>query len=706
MGKPLQEFGWKQSNYERPTQGWVCGRLCEGSPCQFGPNPRGGCQVQSQCTPEKEGDRFVCRRLPAHGGPCPEGPLPDGACCQPDTRCQPRRSLMHWRRNLSMAFAAGCAAFCLFVFGGSEPTAPMSPGHVTFQHSAIETDCASCHIAADQHKSSVSVSSVTADSQDGDSFLCLNCHRDIGSEPFHPHSMSVEELHADKLGTEGTPNTDDRPLLLTLASWVDSEDHQTELACSACHQEHRGHEHDLKLLTNLQCQSCHESQFHSFSDGHPEFTVFPYSRRTRIYFDHATHLEQYFKDEDFRRLMPDGLAPESCDSCHVPDPTGDMITTRGYDQMCGSCHDREIEERDFPGVAFLALPALSAEAAKSIGAGQWPSRPVAGAVRRLPVFMSTLLQADSAYQNAADVLGDLAPGRLDEAAQKFPEEVSAYLWSIKRLIFDLTMHGDETIASRCGDQQLFNASMKPSIIPGIVAASRQWFPDLAEEVEAQQNGVTVETSLQANVAPSRSIVPESILGGGWYIGDADHTIRYRSSRHADPLVRDWIEAALSALPANGESTAVPELLAILASPTSSGYQMTGPVASGRCIMCHTIDEDGRTESMVVNWTSKKHGKQDSRLVRFSHSPHLTMPKQTECQYCHQLASTSNSAETFRADFFTRHAEHGHWQPVTSPSAARVSGFVPLSAEKCASCHIPDSAGDSCLNCHTYHHKSR
>ena len=703
MGSALQEFGWKKSGYERPSDGWVCGRLCEGAPCQLGPTGSGVCQIQSQCTPEKDGDRFVCKRPKPLGGPCPEGPLPDGSCCQLDAKCQPRRSLMVKRRNVSIAFAAMCAAFCFYVFGAKEPTLPMSPGHVSFQHSAIETNCRSCHVAADQHESSLTVANFTEATSTGDSHRCLNCHKDVGPDALNPHSMSDTELAALTNAATKSNSETDAPFLLLMAANLSSNDHQSNLACSACHQEHRGHEHDLKHMTNLQCQGCHQSQFYSFSDGHPELESFPYSRRTRIYFDHATHLKQYFVDDEFRRLMPDGVAPESCDTCHQPDPAGNMLLTTGFDTMCATCHSQEIKDRDYAGIEFLALPVLSPDAIALTNVGEWPAPPIESGPHELPPFMRMLLESNPLFQRASETLGDLVPGKLEEAAGTYPGATSKYLWSIKRLIFELTEHGEAGLLKRLDGNSYAVRELMPSIIPSVVSVRRMWFPNLAAEIQARTDDASLpptDDSVLTSAVAVKPIGLETSLGGGWYVRDADHTVRYRASGHADPLIRDWLNSTIGAIGDEYASDATRDLLDVISSPTASGRLGSAPVASGRCLLCHTVESDSGKPK--INWHSRQPDQNNAPLTRFSHSPHRSLPEQATCITCHALEELSVHTDSFRAAFAKRDKSTGSWQPVTSPDSIRTSGFLPVSKETCAVCHVPESAGNSCLNCHTYH----
>lgn len=705
MSDPLQQTGWKQSQYERPTHGWVCGRLCDGTPCQFGPDSRGSCQVQNQCTPEKKGDRYVCTRAAIEGGACKEGPLPDGSCCQPDTRCQPKRNLFSIRRRVSALVATTCLAFCLFVFGGHPPTDTMLPGEVTFQHSAVEHDCATCHVAAELDAHKFAEHSFDADIAIADSRLCLECHTEIGPQPFLPHSADHQTLvsQSGSKQVEGAaPSTNEhgQPLLLTLAKFVNdrSDAKNDELACSACHQEHRGKDFDLTRLGDLQCQSCHAEQFHSFSDGHPEITHFAYARRPRIYFDHARHLSQYFDEDEFRRLMPDGTSPTACLACHEPEPSGLLIRTRGYNQMCSTCHADEITDRETPGIPFLAFPDvdLSEESSDALAAiGQWPAKPIDPPIRNLPPFMQLLLKSDEAFQAASVAFRDSSTDGVSADA------AVNYYWGIKSLLYDVLRDGDAAISQRIGEGLSKTAGNEASIVPSIVAAARQWFPNLPKEAKARQQDQPLPELTTSN--DQSPFVPlESATGGGWYLREADHSVRYRPTGHSDPLLRAWLDATVQQLIEPVDQELQADLISQLVNPSGSGLPGNGPTAAGRCLKCHTVDRHDDSGELIINWRARRAGDHASPLTHFSHGPHMQLPIESGCIACHQIAPEAATRETYHPAFFARDNAAQQWLPVTDWRSPRVSGFEAIPKQRCAQCHTEASAGDSCLKCHTYH----
>ncbi|MDA0281988.1 MAG: hypothetical protein O3B86_01420 [Planctomycetota bacterium] len=718
MTEPLQKFGWKQSQYERPAHGWVCGHLCDGSPCQFGPTSRGQCQVQNLCQPEKSGDRYICSRAVAFGGVCKEGPLPDGTCCQQDTACQPRRSLFHQRRLVSCSVTALSIAFCLYVFGGHPPSGAMSPGNVTFQHSSLEHECWTCHVAAGKNGTEFAVHSFDTQTAIADSNLCMKCHPEIGSEPFLPHSVAHAELvnfgQQSKETTSGESSSgviadSGRPMLLSLASLFKGDAAvESHLACSTCHQEHRGKLHELTRLADLQCQSCHSKQFHSFQDGHPELADFAYSRRPRIYFDHSKHLQQYFVTEEFYRVMPDGKSPTSCVACHEPDTSGTLMQTRGFEQMCAGCHEREISDRESPGIAFLSIPSLTVDSAAmpdvSVGLGQWPVATIDPPLSPLPHFMQMLLETDAEYLAAQVELGELAPRNLSIALAETPAVAVNYLWGIKRLFHDLAVNGDVAFKRRLNDRFPTLAEMEPSIVPSAVSAARLWFSRLNDEVIARSQGSPLPIAeLSAGENSRLRLTPDSVMGGGWYIRESDHTVRYRPVGHSDPLLKTLLDVAVGRLSPDASPDAVSGMLAQLVSPSGSGdLSSRGPVASGRCLQCHTVDRNPKSGTLGINWNARRPGEKSSPLTAFSHSPHMKLLTEDGCISCHQVSRTASTDSAYRSEFFTR-SENGHqWMPQTDWKVSLASGFDAISKARCIECHTDSSAGESCLKCHSYH----
>ncbi|MFP6765212.1 MAG: hypothetical protein VB858_16405, partial [Planctomycetaceae bacterium] len=330
MSTPLQDFTPDKSSYERPTLPWVCGRIPEGCPCHIGPSISGDCQAGLECIPYRDGDGFVCARPPAWGGTCETGPLPDGKCCQTVVLCQPRRSIRMRRQIISVCCVGLILGLLLLITGSDSASrdAFISPGELTLQHHSSRQRCSDCHTNAELTLKRMDTAEGLPDIAIQDSLKCLACH-DLGDTPFNPHALPIPELASLTDAAQDGGNTASTPWLISLARRFGTSPMQTgELACSRCHKEHRGRVSDLTQLADEQCQICHTHTFHSFASGHPEFDGFPYSRRTRIHFDHTTHYGTHFAN--FKRVMPHGERPANCGSCHTPDSDRRMMPVVGF----------------------------------------------------------------------------------------------------------------------------------------------------------------------------------------------------------------------------------------------------------------------------------------------------------------------------------------------------------------------------------------
>lgn len=701
MNGPLQEFTPDKSNYERPTQGWSCGRKSEGHPCHIGPSSGGHCQSHLECIPAKDGDGYVCSRPPSFGGKCDKGPLPDGSCCQPPVKCHPVRSLFGRRRMFSMTVAGLALGLLLCSFGGSAAVreAVTSPGDLTLQHTSSKQNCESCHHNAGKDFNALSDSlSSTVTVAIEDSQNCLKCH-DFGPDALNPHSLSASQLTAMTAKAEASGVRGSKPFFVSLANQLaGSPMDEGELACSRCHKEHRGRLFDLKQMADSQCQVCHTSTFHGFNAGHPEFSGFPYKRRTRIHFDHATHYGSHFAN--FKRIMPNGKAPESCETCHQPDPSHQTMPVVNFGQACGSCHGDQLN-RAIDSVAFLSLPqvdvALLQQSQSRIG--EWPSEVTLLTVDgELPAFTQLLLENDENWAKANQML-QMAEQDGDAAQARAQAQL---VWATKSLISDLVTNGRSELERRL-TAALGPSGRNPALINALTGsgafldrlqiASAIWFPNLQQELEQHDGDSSPEYKSVAVSGASSSVA-------GWNTGAG--TITYLPSGHDDRTVQVLIDA-LVAVPRitteaeKDDSQAARQLFSVV----------TDPTASFRCMTCHTVDAaDG---SAVVNWYGRRLTSRDRSFVRFSHSPHVTLLVQgdksgasetaSECAHCHKLGDFSNREEVF---FHSQFLDIASGKANTNPHTSGTSGFDAVGRAVCAECHTQARAGESCLKCHNYH----
>ena len=114
--------------------------------------------------------------------------------------------------------------------------------------------------------------------------------------------------------------------------------------CAGCHTAHKGHNMPVSKMTDVQCNACHKVKIKNFSRGHPKFEKnYPHNTRTSINFDHTKHLNIYFKDERHSKNAPES----KCIACHNVSKASRNVPVRSFEQVCASCHAKEIQNRDF-----------------------------------------------------------------------------------------------------------------------------------------------------------------------------------------------------------------------------------------------------------------------------------------------------------------------------------------------------------------------
>ena len=699
MTEPLQSFDWKNSSYERPASSWVCGRVCEsGEPCRLGPSRAGECQIKSQCQPEEKNGKHSCTRSTINGGKCKEGPTPDGTCCQSDSSCQPRRSLFAKRRLLGVVAAIIAASISLAVFSGSSPSSLLSPGKVTASHANIESDCSACHTAAEGGLATWFHTAFDDETSFKDSARCLNCHTDMGAEALFAHGVSVNRLSAITERIQSNNKQSTVPLALQLSSLTGHSAANDKLACSTCHKEHHGRKANLAQLTDFQCQTCHAKQFASFEHGHPTLGNYPYKRRSRIYFDHRAHLNHYFVKDEFKRTMPSGRKPESCNSCHTINATGSIMLTGNFKNTCASCHEPQIEDLDFPGVPFFAIPVIPS---KTMGTqGEWPNTNGTFKTARLPRLMELLLEHDPEYQKAIKKLGTFDYRRLSSIPPEQHSAIAEIAWSIKRLLYDISLSGELALEKRLGNSHPEYLHLNPSIIPTLSQAQQIWFPNLATEMKLYREKKPLPRSASQETAPGIEMLSTD-ASSGWSISDSDFTIRYRPLGHADPLLKGWLDQTVQG---KQQSLDKDSMWRILSNPTASGLEDTqGALASGRCLMCHSVERYPKSGIAQINWHPLPPQQTQDRFTQFSHTPHILANKQDQCMSCHKFdQSVTVDSAILKREYFVRDPSNLFWKINVDCQQSCTSGFQPIRQKTCVTCHNKTTATQSCLQCHKYH----
>jgi hypothetical protein len=684
----LQEFGFEKSLYERPNQKWICGRARDGQCCLAGPDAHGNCTATTECLPLRKGDRWFCSRPAIQGGPCAEGPLPDGRCCRPIPKCCPVRSLRAWRGLTVLVTIGVTTAAILLALGSNRGKQVFSPGELTFAHRSMADNCAECHAGLTGRSVSWLVAPKETHSAHDNSALCLKCH-DVGKVPFKPHSLPSVNLQ--KL-TESTPkenNPGRRPAGLMLASFIPSVSHPpgSEMACATCHREHRGEEADLRKLTDNQCQNCHAVQFASFTRGHPQFSHYPFERRTRIIFDHESHFQTHFTDPTVAKF-----APTKCVDCHETGPRGDTMIVKPFEATCAKCHEDQIKGKSAvkTGIEFIGLPAMDDRSLKGdYSIGQWPE----DADQPLTPFLRLLLAGDPQLRKAMEELRGADLSDLSHAGPDKLKAAQSLAWGIKSLVFDLGLHGQDELIRRIslslgrklsdteeeGVAAFFNAA-------ALRAVFRSAFPNLQKEVlDYRNNGKAAPTQLVpspelAAPGPVQAAAPDAWASqGGWYTPDGLYALYYRPRGHDDLFLRSWMNLTVDA-----------DQTADLADSKELFDHLTAPNAVGLCAKCHSIDD---TPAPHVNWIGARSDPMQHGFTHFSHSAHLSLLNEHGCLTCHSMKKSDGQSKDTYASAFA---------PGQHDPSKFTSNFMTIDKAVCMNCHRPHLVRDDCLLCHNYH----
>ncbi len=516
----LQEFGFRGSAYERPSQDWVCGRGVHDEACEVGPDARGRCRATFECEPLKKGDRWTCTRSETRGGACPSGPRPDGGCACAIPRCQPLRSARGRRGGVSRWASVLTLGALLILLAG--PTLPgfLSPGDLTFGHSKVE-NCGTCHAAFEGGRGAWLYAAFAPTGAGADSRRCLACHA-LGENALSVHGLpAAETLVIHERTARQPPEARRMPFAMALASLTIGapEVEDGALACATCHREHRGQRFDLAAIGNQRCQACHVNKFQGLTSGHPDFSSYPAERRPHIKFDHVSHIGKYF------RKASDGQAPTACTECHRLDTLAGTMGTAAFEAGCAGCHGGDVtgEGSSGPrGIEVLALPGLDVESLldEEVEIGAWPE----DAEGEITPLLELLLGAgDAALAERIGAARELDLLDLYEVDEETIDAATELAWAFKELAWGLSSRGQQEMVARIeaalgrpveqGEAAAL-AAMMP--VDAVRAAQRAWFPDLAAELAAHRAGRPVPLP---GDEPFGAIAPEA--GGDAEVAEPD-----------------------------------------------------------------------------------------------------------------------------------------------------------------------------------------
>lgn len=451
--------------------------------------------------------------------------------------------------------------------------------------------------------------------------------------------------------------------------------------CQTCHKEHREDPVPLTSTHDSQCRECHTKIAAKFEKGHP-FGDYPYDRRTRIQFNHVSHMEKYFKD-------PTNVdkAPEACGSCHEPDSQGKFMVIGGFEQNCASCHgefiaDKTVDLIVLPGIDLSLLADHEDEEIVERGwrAGEWPSWADA---EDLPPVMKVLLSSDEEFTAAwtflkeeeSDLFG------MDLVTLEELEAAEDVVRGIKRLVHGALTEGQdhllERLQSAAGDASLDPVAQQYLLgalpIDMLQEAQTRWFPNLFEEMEAiaEEEAPEMPEEMPGDYeGPDMMDAVDWAENGGWFI--EGYAVRYKPKGHGDELIKAWLDTAAKTI-TNSEAMA----------PLSENF--ITPKGPGTCVACHSVDQADSGDA-IINWHSRRTSSREVHKTEFVHERHFTLVGDEGCDNCHAIDSEAKYAESF-AD----------WNPSTFDS-----NFAPVESSTCAQCHHSTKVVTPCTDCHNFH----
>ena len=552
MIEKLQDISFKVSRYFRPLETWHCGGLADGSQCLLGPDKQGKCRAITDCTPEQQEKTWVCTRSELLGGACKSGPGAHGACGRQRPPCQPIRSVRSRRSRFVWVAAAGVLALTMLIASLDTWQAPLNPGKLSKHHASFgATDCVACHAAAELPRGTwwqnIFSGEPAVHTGLNDDQRCVSCHS-LGADSLAVHSLPAEQRQqlTNVLSNAESGVTSSSLSLLTLtAKRLNSAGEAP--ACTACHQEHKGSEAHISMVSDQQCSVCHTNAFDDFS-AHAEFSNYPADRRTRIIFSHNSHLNKHFSEAEFSEL-----APAQCLDCHLPDPVGRKMEVKGFDETCSACHIDQVtgESRaGDKGFAMLTIPGLDVDTLqeRGVGIGAWPEFSDA---ELTPLTLMFIAAVNPKVATQFDTLSGLDLFDLSSASDAELELVYEVSWGLKQAFFELSRGGVRALKGRLNSvlnvkdspQSEIFGRLSPAVIDQAVADA---FPNLEAEMQAWLQSGTPKFSLSPidnsvdNPAPLAADAPASVESDSadddWLSSALDDT-----DEESDD---DWLSGAL------------------------------------------------------------------------------------------------------------------------------------------------------------------
>ena len=313
---------------------------------------------------------------------------------------------------------------------------------------------------------------------------CMECHDQTLNADFALTAHNVDQSWLNEITQEVAHKFANNPK--GNFNFQMSHHLKDDVACSTCHREHHGSNHDLSFLTDQQCQTCHSNQFNSFANGHPEFGDWTTRVSLGIEFDHYSHSAKHFSSKG---------ATFDCKSCHQTSEDGQTQLVTSFEKSCANCHDATIKGTLSKGIELVRLPIIDPEVFAAAGkpVGSWPETATGDFDGEIPPLMKALLVADPNAKSALDELGrEFNFFDLDTEDRSQVQSAANLVIAIKQLLNDLGDNPRQSLTKRL--QLTLGESASEGFLNSLQFAiddmpfadtKATWFPNLEKELLSQ-----------------------------------------------------------------------------------------------------------------------------------------------------------------------------------------------------------------------------
>ncbi len=719
--------------YRQPDSQWKCGRSSHGDVCSLGPDHRGRCQSQ---------------------------------------QCHPKRTLRWWRSYLPVAFAIATIAIVIGLNVSQQHREVIAPGPLSMAHAQLIRNpsdphrCASCHedSAGRFSKAAMDSNLVGVHTQ---TQRCLACHlRDLPQLRLAtPHDLPFEQLQAMtvktkskvKAGREDQEQGTRKVIQTWLVHLVKNQPidwHQHQLACSDCHREHQGPGHDLQSISSQRCQACHQNQFNTFADSHPEFSNYPNPSADRIAFDHARHRDLHFSKSS---------AQFDCRACHVNKAeqgrVGRVFRSLAFETACAACHAAPIKASLSDGIIVFQLPSIDLQGLAQRGERirNWPNEAGQLFDGSVPPWMQWLLMGEkngADFLNALPSSGKLSDFNIDDRDHR--QTILALVSASRRLLGLLASDGQRELQKRLlATFDPKDLSLAEQLVRGVPPdlfrqAYHDWFDHDSgsnrvpnglrvsmKDIKDVKNGRDAQTSENDLLRDSSdSLVDNSLLtddplksdpllsnsnaalsnddldtsawkplkamkhleAGGWMIDRQRMAIVYIPTGHADPWLTAMLTFAGQMKDANSRSASIEPSESSRTHSEGIAKSILAKDSAGRCLECHqSVD------------SSNLHFVNSAKLAAVPTEPKQALNQLWQANKfdvrVRQLTRFDHGPHLLQSSLSDCAACHRMIQQPTVAFEIADRDFESMTVQDCASCHQPKAAGDHCTQCHNYHTNS-